>query len=384
MITQRSLLLPSKVAYFNYLADAFLHGQFNLRVIPPSTHDLIFFQGNYFLYWPPFPAIVLMPLVAVFGVNFSDILFNILVAGLNTYLVAVVLRRAGELEIVNLSLGQRACLTAFFAIGTVHITLAPFGRVWATGQLLGFLFLVLGLLSSLTVTGRKAFVLTGLALGATILTRTHMIFAGLWPAAYLIDRHGGLKSKDLVWNAVLLVAPIALACACLGIYNWQRFGSVHDNGLNYHQMAKEFASDYQRYGAFSLYYLPKNIFYQYIAYPLPLNDKTFYGGSLFLLSPVFLAAFWGIARGRPRWSMWLLVVSIVMVQVPILTLMGTGWVQFGPRYSLDFILPLLMLTAMGLRYWPSWGLALLTIVSVLQYLIGAAYFGAYLVSLGNL
>ena len=87
----------------------FLHGQFNLRVIPPSTHDLIFFQGNYFLYWPPFPAIVLMPLVAVFGVNFSDILFNILVAGLNTYLVAVVLRRAGELEIVNLSF-RPACV----------------------------------------------------------------------------------------------------------------------------------------------------------------------------------------------------------------------------------------------------------------------------------
>jgi hypothetical protein len=384
MITQRSLLLPSKVAYFNYLADAFLHGQLKLRVIPFTTHDLTIFNEGYYLYWPPLPAVILMPLVAIFGVNFSDILFNIAVASLNTYFVALLLRRAAALEVINLSGSQRGCLVIFFALGTVHLTLAPYGRVWSTSQLLGFFFLLLAYVTALTLHGKKAFVLTGIALAATLLTRTHMLFAGLWPAVYLAYNCGGLTSKRVFRDLGLLAAPVALGCALLGAYNWFRFGSVLDNGLNYHLMAKEFVNDFYRYGIFSSYYIPTNFFYQYVTYPFPLHSKTFHGGSLLLLSPVFLAAFWGIAKGQPRWSVWALVVSIITVQIPILMLMGTGWVQFGPRYSLDFLLPLLLLTAMGIRFWPTSVLVILTIVSVLHFLVGTAHFGVYLIALDNL
>jgi hypothetical protein len=383
-ITQRSLLLPSKVAYFNYLADAFLYGQLKLRVIPFITHDLTIFNDGYYLYWPPLPAVILMPVVAIFGVNFSDILFNIAVASLNTYFVALLLRRAAALEIINLSASQRGCLVIFFALGTVHLTLAPYGRVWSTSQLLGFLFLLLAYVTALTLRGKKAFVLTGIALAATVLTRTHMLFAGLWPAVYLACNCDRLASKRMFRNLGLLAGPVALGCALLGAYNWLRFGSVLDNGLNYHLMAKDFADNFNRYGIFSFYYVPTNFFYQYIAYPFPLHSKTFQGGSLLLLSPVFLAAFWGIAKGQPRWSIWMLVVSIITVQIPILMLMGTGWVQFGPRYTLDFLLPLLLLTAIGIRCWPTSVLVILTIVSVLHFLVGTVYFGVYLIALDNL
>ena len=47
----------SNFPYFNYLADAFSNGQIFLRSLPPSVHDLSFFNGHYYLYWPPFPAI---------------------------------------------------------------------------------------------------------------------------------------------------------------------------------------------------------------------------------------------------------------------------------------------------------------------------------------
>jgi hypothetical protein len=53
--------------------------------------------------------------------------------------------------------------------------------------------------------------------------------------------------------------------------------------------------------------------------------------------------------------------------------MGTGWVQFGPRYSLDFTVPLLLLTAAGLRRCPPKLLVLLTIISILPYLLGTYY-----------
>jgi hypothetical protein len=94
------------------------------------------------------------------------------------------------------------------------------------------------------------------------------------------------------------------------------------------------------------------------------------GGSLFLLSPVFFGAFWGLFRKDQRSSTLALVASIILVNIPILLLMGTGWVQFGPRYTLDFTIPLLLLTAQGIKHWPSRVLGLLTLISILQYFGG--------------
>ena len=53
--------------------------------------------------------------------------------------------------------------------------------------------------------------------------------------------------------------------------------------------------------------------------------------------------------------------------------MGTGWVQFGPRYTLDFTIPLLLLTAVGLRRWPINVITLLLLISILHYILGTVY-----------
>src|SRR5690242_7605763 len=73
----------SAFAYYNYLAAALLQGQLHLTILPRSTHDLSLFQGHYYLYWPPLPAVLLMPFVALFGVQFSDVAFTIGLAALN-------------------------------------------------------------------------------------------------------------------------------------------------------------------------------------------------------------------------------------------------------------------------------------------------------------
>jgi hypothetical protein len=164
--------------------------------------------------------------------------------------------------------------------------------------------------------------------------------------------------------------PVVSAIILFGVYNTLRFGSAFDNGLAHHQMSSLFRTDYQRYGAFSLHYLPTNLFYQYIAYPLPLRRTSAMGGSLFLLSPVFLASLWALVHGRPRWSVTALLVTILLTATPIVLLMGTGYKQFGPRYTLDFTIPLLLLTAVGLRCWSTRVLGILTGISVIHYIIG--------------
>ena len=260
----------------------------------------------------------------------------------------------------------------------MHVTLAPYGRVWFTAQLVGFTCVALAYLATLNSVGRPAFVMTGLAIAAALLTRNHLVFTGLWPAYYLINRHRREGWRRVLGYALLGLLPVVIAVGLLGTYNRLRFGSMFDNGLAYHHMHPIFADADRRYGAFKLYYVPANLFYQYLAYPLPIRPTSYQGGSLFLLSPVFFGAFWGIVKGRPRWSVWALLGTILLVATPIVLLMGTGWVQFGPRYTLDFTVPLLLLMAMGVRRWSDRALCWATAVSLIQYFGGALHFKLYL------
>lgn len=372
-----SLLRVTEYPYFNYLADAFLHGQLHLRLRPTLTRDLSVFGGQLYLYWPPFPAVVLLPFVALFGVHFSDVLATIGLGGLNVALVALLLRRANERAVINLDPIRRALLVLFFGLGTVNITLAPYGRVWFVAQLIAFGCVACSYLAALSLRKTPAFFLAGVAVAAALLTRNHLVLGGLWPAWYLLYEHrleGWRRIAGyIMWGSV----PVVVAVALFGLYNWLRFGSPLDNGLAYHRMANIFVRDYQLYGAFNLYYLPTNLFYQFVAYPLPFRPKSTFGGSLFLLSPVFFGAIWAMVRGHQRLSNWMLVMTVLLVAIPILLLMGTGWVQWGPRYTLDYTVPLLLLTAAGVRRWPVWLLGLLTAVSIIHYIVGTIFLAQF-------
>jgi len=382
------LFQPSRFAYFNYLANSFLKGHLSLVELPPSKLDLSPFGGNFYLFYPPFPAVILMPFVRVFGIGFSDVLFTIALGGLNVWLVGVLLRSAVARGIVELSHRQVNLLSLTFALGSVHLPLAAHGRVWYTAQLIGFACVVAAFIAALRLEGSRAFLAVGLAIGCAIMTRNHLIFQGLWPLAMLLDRNqllpgrlapeAGRRSRVLACLAAAAI-PIVFAIALLAYYNFARFGNPLDLGIAYHQMDPDFRANYERYGAFSLHYLPANFFYQFLAYPFPLRPSSLMGGSLFLLTPVFLASFWASSSRRDRWSAWVLAASIALTAVPILLLMGTGWTQFGPRYTLDFTAPLLLLTAIGLRRWPTWLVAILTVISILHYLSGALYLGTRIV-----
>jgi hypothetical protein len=359
-----------ELAYFNYLADAFLHGQTYLRVLPPVTlHDLSFFDGKYYLYWPPMPAIVLMPFVAIFGINFSDMFFSVVVASVNVALIATLLRAVDRAGLIRIEDEIRGMLVCFFAFGTAHVTIAFLGQVWYTAQLLGILFVGSAYLSAIELKRTNAFLVTGTLMGCAMLTRNHLLFTGVWPAYYLISKHWDERSK-LVQYIILGILPAFVMGLCFLGYNYARFGDPLELGIQYHNMDAFFVADYQKYGAFNLHYVPINFYYQYIHYPFPFDDKTAMGSSLFLLSPVFFYAFRGLWRGFREPAILALLVSVLITSIPILLLMGTGWIQYGPRYTLDFTVPLLLLTASGLQGISKRLLLWLVVISILQYIPG--------------
>lgn len=362
--------------YFVYLADALLHSQLTLVDVPPSTHDLSLYQGHYYLYWPPFPSLLFLPLVAALGKGVSDTLVTLLVAGLNVALVSWLLRALDARQVARLPSEKRAWLTAFFAMGTVQVTLAPYGRVWNTALLVGFALLCSAYLAALLLPRRWAPLAVGALVGGAFLSRNSTLLAAGWAAWYLWVSRDRSDRLAIIRISLAGLAPVAVAAMLQGGYNYLRFGNPLDYGLAYHQMAGRFQADYQSYGAFSLHYLPTNLFYDFVAFPLlslleiqPAAD-LWMGGSLFLMSPVFLLAVWGTFRWF-RSHGWALALSCGVGLVPALVLMGTGWMTYGPRYTFDITVPLLVATALGASIVPTSLLARLSMISFVVYLPGA-------------
>ena len=377
----RKGLGQSDYPYFVYLADAFLHGQMALVSVPTDTLDLVLFQGKTYLYWPPFPALMLTPLVALWGLETSDGIVHLLAAALNVGLVSLLLKELGRQKIATVSSGQRAWITVFFAFGTVYFTLAPYANVWHTGQVIGLGLSLAGHIVGLRFSGWRGMFTAGVLAGLAFLTRNPLLLSFFWLAWYCFRREWAVAGVGRAAGSVCVAAlPIAAAVTLYGVYNYARFGSALDAGLAYHNMSGFLRADFDRYGAFSLHYLPINLHYYLAALPylafLSGNAATEFwmGGSLFLMSPLFFAGVWGITRDWERQG-WALAVACIVGMVPALLLMGTGAVQFGPRYTIDIAVPLLVATAIGVERLPSKWLPLLVLVSIELYFPGTLALG---------
>lgn len=363
----------STAPYYNFLADALLHGQLHLRIIPENTIDLSFFQGRYYLYWGPLPALFSIPWVALFGTGASDVLQTLFFSALNVGVLAVVLKAAADRDVIRSTPVQRAMLVLFFALGTAYTPVTASGHVWQMAQVESILFAYLGYLAAFRLDHGKAFLFTGCAMAGVLLTRMSAVFIAFFLVWYLLRRHWHAGLRRLVAYCLLGILPVLFAVALIGLYNGLRFGNPLDNGVNYHMLSPYFAGDFSAYGLFNVHFIAENFYYTYLFYPYSFNPPgvTVRCGSLFLLSPLFFWAIVALWEHRKKMAPWMLLLSILLGNLPILLLMGPGSSLFGPRYTLDFIMPLLLLTALGMERLPIRFASLLTIVSILQYLLGS-------------
>ena len=99
---------PPGQNHFVYLADAFLHGKLGLSGSGTSLAEVVNYQGNFYVVYPPMPAVLLMPFVAVFGTSFDQGLLSIILASLCVSAIWFMLRKSG-------SNGKNLCGWRFFS-----------------------------------------------------------------------------------------------------------------------------------------------------------------------------------------------------------------------------------------------------------------------------
>ncbi|MGH7754587.1 MAG: hypothetical protein ACREN5_17415, partial [Gemmatimonadales bacterium] len=208
--------------HYVYLADAFLHGRLEL-INPPPTLEVAVFGGSPFVIPPPFPALLLLPSVAVAGLAASQSLISQVVgavgAAATALLAARLVRRPADVFWLGLS----------GAFGTILWFMSAVGSTWFFAHVVAATALTLAVLETV---GAARPLRIGAAVAAAYGARLPAMLTLPFFLVATSNRWapGGLRAWRRVDLAFLirLLGPIALALALNGLYNWLRFDRIGD------------------------------------------------------------------------------------------------------------------------------------------------------------
>jgi len=422
--------LPGSIRIYNHFvwqAAAFLDGRVAIPWPLPGNNFQDFFPltdaagrptGFGLLPFPPLPAIVLMPFVALYGLATDERAVSIVVGAIDVGLCWWMLGRLPVPRTVRLA------ITIFFAFGTVFWYAASLGTTWFFAHVVALLplFLAVGIalggdrsfeddarpddatgeppddapgLGSIVVTSvrgaigelgtalraplafidRRQFA-AGLLFGLACTARLTIVFGA--PFFMLVGSGGSLARRSI--SAGLGAAiPVGVLLA----YNLITAGAIVHPGYEYLYQLE--ANGYRALGynpAWSIEdirYLPQNLGIMFLSTPAlfpdfvpgglgpgsalctapdavrglfdracPIALPRDIGMSIILTSPAFLFVLPALLRfGRSR-----LVAgcALAVAAIAIVNLMhfSQGWVQFGYRFSSDFVVFALPLVALGM------------------------------------
>ena len=350
----------SQAPHFVWQADAFLHGQLHLAARPPNLNDWVFERGRWFVSFPPFPAVLMLPFVAFAGLDLNDVTFTLPFAAANVSLLYLLLRRIQQLEGGARSEWDHAIFALLFGFGTLAWSCSVRGEVWFTAEVIGVTLTLLYLHAALRA---QHPVWAGAALACGTFTRTPILFSAVFFLLEALSDGGRLgggnlrqafrdpqRRKRVVKRLLLFAAPAAAIAIPFAWMNELRFGNPFDFGHS-HLYANRVNADIRAYGLFSFHYLPRNLRSAFILLPrIQLNplrlDYDRNGMSLFVTTPLFALLLF--PRQRPRlWTpLW---ITAAAVAIPGFFYQNNGWQQFGYRFSLDYTPYLVVLLALSGR-----------------------------------
>jgi hypothetical protein len=333
------------------LADAWLNGRFDSPTCFDA--DCARFMDRIYVIFPPFPALVATPLVALFGPGATG--FVAISGALLAAAGVAWWRIAGR---VGLGREAQTWLTLAFLFGTPAIYVALRGDgVWFFAQSVALALVSFAILGALD----RRLVLAGLLIGLAFLSRQMAIVLAPFLFAIARPKDARLFAFDRLFfaDALRLGAPLAACVAAYCAYNFARFGAPLDTG--YAHIAAYPAEAERNFitwrivdlGLFSKDYLVFNLAHMFLQgfhmefggkYMTELLRMDPMGTSILAASPFVLYAFYAKPDAR------LLVGGAVIAVVCGVTLFyhSNGFSQHNvQRYALDWlpVLYLLLLPA---------------------------------------
>ena len=329
--------------HYRFLAQSFLQGRLDTPNLPTFYQDSLEYQGKKYLPFPPIPALVLAPIIAI-RKNVTQQQVSIIIGAINAVLVFLFLKK---FTIPTSAL----LLTVFFALGTVAFWSSVVGTTWYFAHNTALIFFLLSLIA---FKNKKDF-LSGLFLTFASLCRLP-IFLGIVFYIFELRKQKGRLNKFII--GALLCVPIMF------IYNWLRFGGIFHTG--YIEVYKSYLgtaySIFHNFGYLDIRNIPLHFFTFLFMPPLIKNGlitPSPYGMGILFITPLLLIALIppfnkGLEKNLFRGSLAIALVDFLHY--------AQGWVQFGYRFLLDFLPFLLIILA--IRFKPKKIYILLLVISV--------------------
>lgn len=376
--------------HFAFLASSWLHGRQDLGGLPPvhsQGNDWALFEGKWYVSFPPFPAVLMLPFVWLAGDpdNFRDAQFIVWLAGIGPAVLFLVLEKLRRTERSERSEIDNVRLALLFAFGTVYFFTAVQGTVWYAAHVVGVGLAALFVLTSLDA---EKPVLAGLLLGLMFMTRVttsllavFFLFEAIrisymhptegparaWPMeGSLLDRvEKVVKDADrrvLVPMLAKFAVPVLFVIGIASYYNWVRFHDPSPTAFGHEFLQVGWQRRIQRWGLFSTHYLSRNLSAMLTALPwrpAPGELHAFgapfkvngHGLALWFTTPFYLWLFW------PKKWHFISVAALVAAAGPLvanLLYQNSGWVQFGYRFSNDYAVMLFVVLAVTGRQLGKW------------------------------
>jgi multisubunit Na+/H+ antiporter MnhG subunit len=370
--------------YYNYyvrLADAFLHGRLYLLDNPSWLNELVPnpFGPGYYVVYPPLPAVLMTPLVAIWGLNLNQTLVSVFFGSLTVvvaYFVAKdVTREAGAEKPKSQSV--YVWFTVLFGFGTIFWWLSSNGSVWLIAQVISAFFLLLAIHEAFNK-GRP--LVMGLLVGASFWCRLPTILGILFFAGLIISRQQSLNWSGKIRSSIkpmLLLAVGAGVFVALDVaYNYVRFKAFFD--VAYWMIPGVLNEPWYSHGLFSLLYIPVNLVPFLTGLPMfnltaPFMHAPIQGIAIWFTTPAFIFALRSKLKDAVTISAW---VAIFATAGVIFTKGLSGW-GFGYRYAVDFYPFLFILTIRGMGTNLRWYHKILIILGVIVNLWGTIAFNRF-------
>ena len=392
----------SAAPHFIYQAQAWLDGRLDIDPeVLPNIEDWACVKrvgdkvercarpndpaNRWYVSFPPFPALLALPFVAVNGYQLNDTSLGVLVGALAVALFYALLRLlTREGESVR-SEGENAALALLLGFGTLFFSCAIRGEVWFSAEVLGVALTCVYMRNA--VKAHRP-VLAGVAWSMAVLTRTPLLFTGLFfvlEALFPENQPWGeqwARARENPRPVLRKLALFSAGAAPLGLagawFNHARFGKVTDFGHAFF-FNNRVNADIDQWGLFSLHYLGRNLESAFLMLPkVTFNPLRFAydpnGLSLLLTFPLLLLLVWPREKHRLTRALWL---TVAVTALPGLLYQNNGYMQFGFRFSLDYtpyLVALVALSGWSLRHRAVVALATL---GVLVNTWGAAAFSGY-------
>lgn len=345
--------------HYLHLSKSIIQGRVDVPNLPLFYHDKLEFNGKTYIPFPPGASLILIPLILI-KEGITQQQASILIGSIDITLIYLLL-----IKFTNKK--NSILLSIFLGLGTSFFWSAVVGTTWFFAHIVAIFYLTLSLLL-LFKTNTKSFkktwiilFLSGIFFALAGLTRYPILASGLFFVIYLWKD----KSKLIafLFGASFFV-PLQI------YYDFLRFGVFFESGytkiyewytnLGYaYSIERILFPTLSHLNYFDLRAIPYHIYTFLFMPPEGFRPSPFGMGILFTSPLLFLTLI-------PKFKTKLernIYFSIIPTVFLIFLHYAQGWVQFGYRFVLDFIVFLMIILA--LRFKPTKFNLLLILISII-------------------